>query len=1089
MKKKSRKLKPDTDKTVTNKETSLLRRTRALILLFLIVSGSCGLVYEILWMKMLSLVTGNTVFSVTTVLTAFMGGLALGSFLAGRFEDRIRNPLRAYALMEGGIGIYALLLPFLIAGTEPFFRFVYQSMNPSFYTFSLLKFFVCGILLLAPTTLMGATLPVLSKHFVAKNTHVGWNVGLLYGLNTLGAVLGCALAGFVFIPALGVTWTIYGAAFLNIAIAVCVLKIAKKNIHQKTSEDRIAPKNQKGPVEKVVPMVGRSTLGVVMAGIGFSGIAAMIYQIAWTRVISLSIGSSVYAFSLIVTAFICGLALGSLIIAKFIDRQNHPIVLLALVQGAIGITALLIVPLLGRMPVFIAEKVFKTHHSFQYIHFMEFAIIFLLILLPTCMMGAAVPLAIKISTTDIRRVGRFFGNLYAVNTLGAIIGSFITGFLLIPYFGAQNSILIAVAINIFAAGLVLSYAKSISLIFRMSWMLLIAVIVVLSGYPVTKWDSVILTSGPYIYSSKYKKVVAAKGIDTPGAMKEGRELLFFKEGLHAIVSVKKSSIGEIMLDVNGKVDASAKADAGTQLMIGHLPLLIHPEASDVLVIGLASGMTLGAVEKHPVKAVDIVEIEPAMVEACYFFREFNGDPLNDPRTNLILGDGRNHLALTRQKYDVIASEPSNPWISGNANLFTKEFFTLAKNRLRKGGVMCVWIQAYSMFSRDFKSIVKTFHTVFPHVSLWEVAIGADYILIGTMEELPVDLEVFKTRLNKMNIKSDLKKMNLETPVAFMNKLIITEKEIPQYTFKTPIHTDNNALIEYSAPKGFIKGQSIELMQELYKNQILPGDLLLYPGWIQVAAAVSDSLPGIFEAKKSIVSGLIHYALQEESKAIKMFEKALTENPDDYDAVHWIATVSYNIAKKSKRMDKSLEAYEKGIKVVDDFIGGNITLLSDHFTLEGIYAKANLDLGNIYMNANRLEDAKKAFEKCIAAGGRLVGGHSNLGIVHVKMGNYGDAVKQFNLAIDQNPDLISAHINLGNTFLNQKKYRDAVRSYQNAQKLNPGFAPTYNNLGLAYYQLGQWDMAEKQWMHALKLKPDFKKVQKRLHLLRKKMNTQ
>ena len=327
-------------------------------------------------MKMLTLVIGNTVFAITTVLTAFMGGLALGSFLAGRYAGNLKNPLRTYGLLEGGIGLYALLLPLLIAGTEPLFRFVYQGLNPSFYVFGLLRFVVCGTLLLVPTTLMGATLPVLSQYFVARKANLGWKVGLLYGVNTFGAVLGCSLAGFVLIPALGVSWTIYGAALLNLAICTGVLKVAKDPVPSKEptgvkkeikgKKHNKLPRTQPGQqmqqqtskhrTDKIIAPIRPAVARVVMVAMGLSGIAAMIYQIAWTRVITLSIGSSVYAFSLIVTAFICGLAIGSLIIARLIDRRKNLIFGLAALQGAIGMSALVIVPLLGRLPFFFSQN-------------------------------------------------------------------------------------------------------------------------------------------------------------------------------------------------------------------------------------------------------------------------------------------------------------------------------------------------------------------------------------------------------------------------------------------------------------------------------------------------------------------------------------------------------------------------------------------------------------------------------------------------------------------------------------------------------------------------------------------------------------
>ncbi len=1060
--------------------------------MFLLISGSCGLVYEILWMKMLSLVIGNTVFSVATVLTAFMGGLALGSFLAGKFEERVRNPLKIYGILEGGIGIYALLLPFLIAGTEPLFRFIYQNFGPSFYVFSLLRFLVCGALLLVPTTLMGATLPVLSKHFIESKAHIGLNVGLLYGMNTLGAVFGCALAGFVLIPALGVTWTIYGAAFLNISIAVSILKLSGNNIKLAPIAGKDKPELQKKSQipEKTgaFPEVEHATALVVMAGIGFSGIAAMIYQVTWTRVISLAIGSSVYAFSLIVTAFICGLALGSLIISRFIDRLKHPVVFLAIVQGTIGVAALAIVPALGKMPVFLNEIVFKASPSFQYVHLAEFAVIFLLILIPTIMMGAAVPVTIKICTTDIRRVGRFFGNIYAVNTVGAIIGSFITGFLLIPALGTQNSILIAVLINIFAAGMIFLYARSISLKRRLSGAMLAAVIAVVVWYPIARWDPMLLTSGPYIYAYKYNKYITGE-YDYADVVKQGSELLYFNEGLHAVVSVKKNYREDIILDVNGKVDATARADAGTQLMLGHLPLLIHPEARDVLVIGLASGMTLGAVEKHPVKSVDVVEIEPAMVEASNFFKDFTGDPLKDPRASLILGDGRNHLAFTPQRYDVIISEPSNPWISGNANLFTKEFFTLAKNRLRKGGVMCAWVHAYSMFSIDFKTIIKTFHAVFPRVTLWEALIGGDYILIGSMDDLNPEPETLKKRLNKGRIISDLKKINMSDHALFLGRLVLSEMEIPEYTHGAPIHTDDNALLEYSAPKALLRSRTEKLLTDLYQNRIKVEKLLKHPGWEQITSPVADDLRRIFLAKEQAMAGFIQHNMRNSAEAIKNYENSLIKNPEDHEVVHLLAKINYEIAIDSKLRTDALMAYEKSVKVVEDFIGNDMDLLSDYFNLLGIYARTNLNLGNIYLDNDRLNAAVKAFEKCMSAGGSLFASvHNNLGIAYARMGRHEDAVYQFKLAIKLNPKYYSTYMNLGNTLLRQNKYREAIQNYQQVKKLKPDFALTHNNLGLAYYQLNQWKKAEREWQRAVQLNPDLEQARKRLNRLQEKLKT-
>ena len=1082
-------------KTGINDTVFPLRRTRPLILAFLLVSGSCGLIYEILWMKMLTLVIGNTVFAITTVLIAFMGGLALGSFLAGRLIDRITDPLRTYGILEGGIGAYALLLPFFIAATQPLFRIIYQGVNPSFYTFSLIRFAVCGIILLIPTTLMGATLPVLSKHFVERQSDVGWNVGLLYGINTFGAVLGSIAAGFVLIPNLGVNWTIYLAALLNLSICFGMVKLAKTHARPADSgspgtplddtpekeEPEVVPESRWGPIQ-----------WTVAAGIGVSGIAAMIYQIAWTKVLLLSIGSSVYAFSLIVTAFIAGLAIGSLAVAKFIDRGKDLALSLALVQGAIGLSALLIVPLLGKLPIFLTESVFSVSKSFPYIHAVEFAVLFVLMVVPTFMMGAAVPLAIKICATDVRRVATFFGNVYAVNTIGAIFGSFVAGFFLIPWFGAQNSIFIAVAMNITVAIAIFLQAPSRVLSRRMAWAFSTAAIAVAVWVPIGQWDANVLISGPYLYAGQYLGTSNQKGIDIGTAMKAGRKLLYYKEGLNAVVSVDETPHGDLLLGVNGKTDASAKGgDVATQLILGHLPLLLHPGAEDVLVIGLGSGMTLGAVEKHPVNAVDVVEIEAAVVEASRYFRKFTGDALADPRVNLIVADGRNHVALTASKYDVIISEPSNPWIAGMANLFTREFSDLAKKRLKKGGLMCQWVQAYAMTSQDFKTIVATFQAVFPHVTLWEASLGGDYLLIGSPGKIRIDPRALTDRMKGQHLKADLGKMKASSPAALLSKLILTEAVIPAYVEGTPLHTDGNARLEYSAPRSLHQRRSPELLKALYAHRQNPAKVLQSGESIEIPPAMESEILQRVEARNDVLAGYISLTNGEVQAAIEHFEQAMAKNPEDDDVAYRLASLYQEIGDKFKQKKRSNEAalaYEKSIETVDKFTRGNRALLADHLKLEMIYAEANLDLGTLALKAERLKEAEEALTRSVSGGVRSAQGHNNLGVVYERGGRYGEAATQYQLAVELEPGNVAAHMNLGNAYLKLEKYPEAIESYLQVKELRPDFALTHYNLGAAYFQQHEWAKAEKEWERALALKPDFPQAQKSLENVRGKIKS-
>jgi spermidine synthase len=622
-----------------------------------------------------------------------------------------------------------------------------------------------------------------------------------------------------------------------------------------------------------------------------------------------------------------------------------------------------------------------------------------------------------------------------------------------------------------------------------------AVIALLVWYPISQWDTNILSSGPYLYFDEYKMISAQKGIGLETVMKDKGELLYFKEGLHALVSVEKTSHGDVTLDINGKADASAKgSDVATQLMVGHLPLLLHRGAEDVLLIGLGSGMTLGAVEQHPVKTVDVVEIEPAVVEASQYFREFTGDVLSDPRVNLIVADGRNHVALTNRQYDVIISEPSNPWVAGMANLFTREYFELAKKRLRGGGLMCQWVHAYSMSAMDFKTIVGTFQAVFPHVTLWEATfVGGDYLLIGSSREVPIDPRTLTGRLGDGKMKAHLERMHIRGPAALMSKLILIGEALPRYIAGAPLHTDGNARLEYSAPKALLQGGSTRLLEELYQFRSKPADMLRSLRWVEIDAQIKNDLSTMFQARKEVLAGYSQYKKGAAREAIDRFENALAKNPDDYDATYLLAKLYYEIGNRFRDAKRpaaeTARAYAKSVEVIDNFIRGDRALLADHFRLDVFYSKANLHLGNLALGANRLKRAVEAFEKSISGEVRDAMAHNNLGVVYARLGQDDAAVKQYQSAIELNPYLVSARMNLGNLLLHQAKYQEAIESYRQVEKLKPGFALTHYNLGIAYFKQKQWVKAEKEWMRALELKPDFARAQKTLNGVRKKLKSQ
>jgi spermidine synthase len=478
-----------------------------------------------------------------------------------------------------------------------------------------------------------------------------------------------------------------------------------------------------------------------------------------------------------------------------------------------------------------------------------------------------------------------------------------------------------------------------------------------------------------------------------------------------------------------------------------------------------------------------------VVEANQYFREFTGNPLDDERVNLIVADGRNHLALTNRQYDVIISEPSNPWVSGMANLFTREFFELARRRLRKQGMMCQWVHAYSMSPDDFKSIVHTFQTIFPNATVWEASFGNDYLLIGFPPDWNIEPRVLIDRLDDERLKAHLEKMHTRDPAAFIKKIIHTREAIAANAKWSALHTDDNALLEYSAPKALVRGRSPRLLEELYRNRSQPADILRSLKWVEIDPKVKNDLSVMFQAKEEVLRGYIGRNSNGTAKdAIKMFENALVINPGDYDGTFMLARATFDIAsafKEAQRPTAASQAYEKSVAAIDNFISGDRGSLADHYSLDLIYSKANLQLGTLALKANRLEQAAAAFEKSTSGEVRYAEAHNNLGIVYERTGQYDGAVDQYRLAIERNPKLVSAYMNMGNTLLKQGKYAEAIEGYRQTQKLRPDFALTHYNLGVAYFQQNEWARAEQEWLRALELKPDFTQAQKMLNDVRER----
>jgi spermidine synthase len=759
------------------------------------VSGAAGLIYEIVWIRLLGLVFGHTVHAVTTVLVAFMAGLALGSYLCGRVSERIENILKLYGLLEIGIGFYCLLTPWLLEGIKIVYLRFAQSVEPSFTVFTLVQFSLASLVLVFPTTLMGATLPILSRYFVMDPGSAGRRVGTLYAVNTFGAVLGTYLAGFELLPALGIRHTLFFAVALNIGIGLSVLMLGPKRMPLLRKSSLLPP--------FMVPSALDQITRLLLLCLAYSGAASMVYEIAWTRALSLIIGSSTYAFTIMLLTFLVGIAAGSALFARFTKGMTLSLAGFAGLQCAIAVSAAAIFPLFDQLPELFLWA-FGISQKYSFILTIQTAISFIVMLLPTMFIGATFPCALQIVSKDLKSIGLDVGRTYAANTVGSILGSFAAGFILIPLIGVQASIKAAILINLFI-GLTLFLIARQRMVLRM---------ILTSGIAAAAWgvlflpawDQQMMSSGPSIYAPAFLRDNRTKGFSVRDNVK-GDDLLFYKDGISTTVTVHQRYPHYIYLRVNGKTDASNGVDMKTQLMIGHLPALLHPNPKSALVIGLGSGVTVGALEQYGLDKIDVVEIEPAVVKASNFFKNENRDALSDPRTNLAISDARNFLLTSSRQYDLIVSEPSNPWIGGVATLFTVEFFNLERKHLKSGGIMAQWVQGYSISPETLQMIASSFLSVFPNATLWKMD-RSDYLLVGTIQPLMVVLDRIREIYGShVLFRQDMARINIFSPEAILKDFYLDEKDLERFAAGAGLNTDDRLPLEFSTPRTLYLGTS------------------------------------------------------------------------------------------------------------------------------------------------------------------------------------------------------------------------------------------------------------------------------------------
>jgi spermidine synthase len=795
-------------------------RTLKLIAICFLLSGATGLIYEVLWARMLGLVFGATTVAISVVLAAFMGGLALGSALAARFAARIKRPVRSYAFIEIAIGLYALAVPLLFRGIDRIYAQIWQHFHPGFFGFTLSRFLLATSVLLIPTALMGATLPVLTAALQRSSQNIASTIARLYTWNLTGAILGVIAAGFFLLPQFGVRTTIWIAAATNLAIGLAAFLLDLKSGEASQGlADRVPPHGDqseqiKRPLPQAVLTFGPGHARFWLFCAFTSGFVTITMQVVWSRMLSMIIGSSTYAFSIVLALFLIGLALGAYLISLI--KNADPWWLrraVLLIEILTAFTLCISLRITSATPDFLIATGFRLGiHSWTGLLVLQIAAAAMLILIPATLMGMIMPLVLTwagrmqnrettagFSPTSVKLVG----HSYALNTIGAIAGSVITAFLLIPETNTRFAMFCAAALCLIVGRVAYEPGRATSdRALAQSLALgatVLLVLVMFALWPRLNLNA--LSTGAY---DSYVRVLArSRGGIPEEDQNQGagnHQLLMYEEGRTATVSVRRDW-GITSVAINGRTNASDADDMPTQVMLGQLGVLTAPRSSHALIIGFATGVTAGSVLQSPVESIDCVEIEPAAVASSRYFEHVNNRPLDDRRMHLIIDDARTYLRVNPATYDLIISEPSHPWVPGVANLFTREFFTLGRSRLKDDGVFVQWLQIYQLSTESLRSVLATFHETFAHVAVFRVqgaAKGKDLILIGS--GAPIRLEGVAERMNDARTKSDLERVGIKGADDVRAWFVCDETRLGPALAGAVINTDDNMHVETVAPR-------------------------------------------------------------------------------------------------------------------------------------------------------------------------------------------------------------------------------------------------------------------------------------------------
>jgi len=739
--------------------------------------------YEIAWFRRLQLVFGVSSFAVGAVVCSFMIGLAAGSRWAGSTKAPSAHPLKAYAVIEVLIALYALCFPLLVVLMERLYSSVFGLLEGHFLILSLLRFVLSLLVLLPATFCMGATLPILARSVSPDHDRASRQVGWLYAANTFGGVVGTLVAGFFTLEHLGIAKTVYLAACINLLIAAAALSLAYRALKFTQGKAQMSRK-------PVLGFSGSSPLRFACFIVGSVGLVSMALEVVWTRALVFYIHNSTYAFSAILAVYLLGIAVGAAVGAKLSSGRN-PLISLNVVLVAMCFSTLLAIAVYRQLPelatAFLSEPLDPTLaglpgespwivRSWMEALVVIFAQVGAVLFLPSFLFGATFPLALRIAHEGMQDTAATVGTLYAVNTSASVVGTVLGSFVLVPLFGTRLA-LVMLSWLVLPVAVVAVFQSARSLRVRLS----------VVGSTVISLVIVTLLAAP---AGFYRKMFEDRF---------GR-VLWFSEGISETVAICRHEDGSDWIQYSDGRGASGTTSFKGGWLYAHLPLLLHENPQSALVICFGTGNTLGAANLHRLDRLTGVELSTEVVKASHFFKETNHDVANAEGVNIAIGDGRNFLLGTDECFDIITEEPPLVHTAGVVNLYTKDFYELCAKRLTEDGIMAVWLATWEMEEQEVQMLVRAFFEAFPHVSAWDSMHLGEWILVGSKQPIRIDVESLRARISTPQLAGDLQKIGIDEPEDILALYLKGRDFLAKFSNGVPPVTDDRSVVDYTIPR-------------------------------------------------------------------------------------------------------------------------------------------------------------------------------------------------------------------------------------------------------------------------------------------------